>query len=196
MDLSDSPTRTLWTVEQNVWYATGTTKIESGCILCQPVRYCKWCISLHLLMAGGGVFAQFLIALLITLSNINKTGSCFICESWAASNYAENVSFLYQGNQSVTLHRNVDFFCNKMQLINLKQHESSCWRVIGTEWKGKLNWKSKDKIIFLSYVLTCFKNPSSFLEYSSWMLLYLLLIISLSLFSCSLSIIFDQVNCA
>lgn len=183
MDWSDSPKWMLWIIEQNVWYATCTTNIEPGCILCQPVRSCKWCISRHFLMAGGGFFAQFLVVLLITLSSINKTGSCFIRESWAASSYAENVSFLYQGNQSVTLHWNVDFFCSKMQLINLKQHESSCWRVIGTEWKGKFNWKSKDKIIILSYVLTCFKNPSSFLEYSFWMLLYLLLIISLSLSS-------------
>lgn len=36
--------------KQTLWYATCTIKIESGCILCQPVlhiHYCKRCISVH-----------------------------------------------------------------------------------------------------------------------------------------------------
>lgn len=47
-----------------------------------------------LLTTGVGEFPLFLVVRLISLGNVKKTGRCFIYESWAASNYAENVSFL------------------------------------------------------------------------------------------------------
>lgn len=80
--------------------------------------------SFFLMTSVWGVgFCIFSVVLLITLSNIKKTGSCFLCANWTVFSYAENVSFLYKGNQSIMLHWNVDFTCNKMQLINLKQYE-------------------------------------------------------------------------